>query len=150
MARKGIYYVPTVYVMDMAVVAGEQGRIPAENFSKAKEMAGYHSEAVKHAYQQGVKIVIGSDAVFSKRNAIKEFSALNRHINDSWYVLRAGTLTAAQMIDQAGSLGSLAPGKYADIIATPANPVEDLAALEAVNFVMKGGKVVYRDLETLY
>tara|TARA_R110002110_G_scaffold205066_1_gene416773 strand:+ start:179889 stop:181181 length:1293 start_codon:yes stop_codon:yes gene_type:complete len=143
MAKKGIYYVPTVYVMDAAVVAGEQGRIPPENYAKAKEMAGFHTEAVKHAYQQGVKIVIGSDAVFSKRNAIKEFGALNKHIQNPWYVLRAGTLVAAEMVDESDNLGSITVGKRADIIALPGNPVDDFAELEKVNFVMKDGKVVH-------
>jgi len=55
-------------------------------------------------------------------------------------VLRAATVTAAELIN-AGDRGRLAPGQFADIIAVPGNPLEDITVTQNVSFVMKGGKV---------
>jgi imidazolonepropionase-like amidohydrolase len=58
--------------------------------------------------------------------------------------IRAATSGAADLIDRAGNVGTLEAGKYADLIAVTANPLDHVEALEHVSFVMKGGKV-YKD-----
>jgi imidazolonepropionase-like amidohydrolase len=58
--------------------------------------------------------------------------------------IRAATSSAAQLIDRAKDVGTLEAGKYADLIAVPANPLDNVTVLEKVTFVMKGG-TVYRD-----
>ncbi len=59
--------------------------------------------------------------------------------------LRAGTMVAAEMLGQDSQIGSLKAGKLADIVAMPGNPVEDITAVERVDFVMKGGDIVRWD-----
>jgi imidazolonepropionase-like amidohydrolase len=58
--------------------------------------------------------------------------------------IRAATSSAADLIDRAGSVGTLEAGKYADLIAVTSNPLEKVEVLEHVSFVMKGG-TVYKD-----
>ncbi|MHC5541738.1 amidohydrolase family protein, partial [Singulisphaera rosea] len=59
-------------------------------------------------------------------------------------VLRAATADAAELLGLADRIGSIEPGKLADLIAVPGNPLEDVTAIERVTFVMKGGVVVPR------
>jgi imidazolonepropionase-like amidohydrolase len=56
--------------------------------------------------------------------------------------VRAATLSAAELLGIEKETGSIEPGKRADVVATPANPLDDVRALEAVKFVMKDGRVV--------
>jgi imidazolonepropionase-like amidohydrolase len=62
----------------------------------------------------------------------------------SWQALRTTTVTAAEMLGQAGVLGTVAPGARADLVATKDDPLRDITATERVSFVMKGGVVVKR------
>jgi imidazolonepropionase-like amidohydrolase len=57
--------------------------------------------------------------------------------------IQAGTLHGAKLLGWEGQIGALKAGYFADVIATPGNPLEDIGALEKVSFVMKGG-VVFR------
>ncbi len=58
-------------------------------------------------------------------------------------VLKADLLNGAKLLGWSGQVGELKPGYYADVIAVPGNPLENISALTKVSFVMKGG-VVYR------
>ena len=55
--------------------------------------------------------------------------------------IKAATMVAADLLDQEANIGSLEAGKFADIIAVPGDPLQDIAVMEKVNFVMKDGKV---------
>jgi len=60
-------------------------------------------------------------------------------------IIRAATINNAELLGRQEDLGSIEPGKLADIIAVPTDPVNDLTALQRVHFVMKGGHVVRND-----
>ena len=77
-------------------------------------------------------------------DAVEEFRLLAEATGDNWMALRAGTIVAAEMLERDGDLGSIAPGKLADIVAMPGNPVEEISATERVDFVMKGGAIIRR------
>jgi imidazolonepropionase-like amidohydrolase len=62
--------------------------------------------------------------------------------------LRTATVNAARMLDAEQDLGTIAPGKYADMIALDRDPTEDIHALRTISWVMKGGEVVRDDAET--
>ena len=55
--------------------------------------------------------------------------------------IQSATSRAAEMLGMAGEIGVIAPGAYADLVAVPGDPLEDVKALEKVVFVMKDGKV---------
>lgn len=145
MAEKGTYYIPTLYVVDWILEQGQSGGISADNLRKAEMVSLKHADSVKLAYDAGVKMAVGSDPIFPLDEAIREFNAMAKRISDNWYVLRAGTINAAEMLGLQEDIGSLAKGKQADIVATPQNPIDDMSHIESVSFVMKGGEIMRRE-----
>ena len=79
----------------------------------------------------------------SKKDALVK--AMTEHGMAPIEAIRAATVTAAEVLGAKESLGSLTPGKYADVIGVADDPLKDIAALERVQFVMKGGKIVRND-----
>ncbi|NIB44969.1 amidohydrolase family protein [Pseudomaricurvus alkylphenolicus] len=142
MAKKGTYYVPTLYVLDWILEMGQKGGITANNLEKAKMVAKKHADSVAMAYKYGVKMALGSDPIFPMDQAIREFDAMAKRIPDNWYVLQMGTINSAEMLGLKDTIGSLEVGKQADIVATAKNPIDEMKNIESVSFVMKGGKVV--------
>ena len=143
MAKQGTIYVPTVehnryyvahraeYGYDSAVVAGLNQYVD-RNFA-----------TLKRAVKANVKVAMGSDAVFTG------FGENTREL--AWFVkagmspaqaLRTATTTGAEMLGMEKSLGALAPGYYADIVAVEGDPLKDInVVIEHVKWVMKAGQV---------
>ncbi len=142
MASRGTFYVPTLYVADWILERGRQGGITANNLEKAMLVNQKHSDSVRLAVKYGVPLALGSDPIFPMEESIREFNAMARRIDDKWLVLQAGTINSAKMLGLDDQIGSLSPGKQADIVAMPNSPLEDMRNIEQVNFVMKGGVVV--------
>ena len=142
MAKKGTYYVPTTYVLDWILDMGATGGISPDNLAKAQMVAKQHGHSIAMAYKYKVPMVIGSDCIFPMKQAIREFTSMAKRIDDNWYVLRAGTIHPAGMLGLENEIGSLEVGKQADIVATAANPIDDMANIQSVNFVMKGGELI--------
>jgi imidazolonepropionase-like amidohydrolase len=63
--------------------------------------------------------------------------------------IQAGTLSGATLLGRDADVGSLGPGKYADVVAVKGDPLQDIAVLQHVDFVMKGGKVFKQDGQVL-
>jgi len=140
MAQKGIYYVPTLFV----------GEYVAEGRAKAgapvwMDMVKIHGDTFKRALNAGVKIGFGTDAGGFDWNIdpAKEFGLMVKYGMTPAQAIRSATMTAAELLGMQEQIGSIEPGKMADIVAVPGDPLKDVSALEKVNFVMKGG-VVYR------
>jgi Imidazolonepropionase and related amidohydrolases len=94
------------------------------------------------AYKAGVKIAFGTDAaVYPHGMNAKEFVYMVEAGMPTMFVIQAATTHAAQLLKHEKELGSVAPGKFADVIAVPGNPLDDITLLQKVNFVMKAGKV---------
>jgi imidazolonepropionase-like amidohydrolase len=101
--------------------------------------------SIKAAYEAGVKIAVGTDApaIPHGKNA-DELVTLVEWGMPPAAVLRAATVVAADLINKR-DLGRIAEGYLADIIAVPDDPLVDITVTQAVNFVMKGGKVYRHD-----
>ena len=102
-------------------------------------------ETFKRAFKGGVKIALGTDAGgfdWDKINQAEEFKRYVALGMSNWDALRSGTIVAAELLDQAGTLGVIAPGARADLVAMRDDPVTDITATERVAFVMKDGTVV--------
>ncbi|MDV3455359.1 amidohydrolase family protein [Sphingomonas sp. HF-S4] len=109
--------------------------------TRAKVLAmGTGSVKLTNAYKAGVKIALGSDTGAGE-NA-KEAALMVKAGMAPIDVLMAATANGADLIGSA-EIGKIAPGRYADIVAMPGDPLADMAALEAIDFVMKSG-VVYK------
>jgi imidazolonepropionase-like amidohydrolase len=97
------------------------------------------------AVTAGVKIAFGTDAgVYPHGDNAKQFHYMVKFGMTPAGAIHAATSSAADLIDRSHDVGTLEVGKYADLIAVSANPLERVEVLEHVSFVMKGGKV-YKD-----
>jgi imidazolonepropionase-like amidohydrolase len=94
------------------------------------------------AVPRGVRIAFGTDAGVSKhgRNA-DEFELMVKHGMTPEAALEAATVNAADLLGLADEIGTIEPGKAADIIAVPGDPLADVTVLKRVGFVMKGGEI---------
>jgi imidazolonepropionase-like amidohydrolase len=139
MVTRGIYYVPTIFVG--AYVA--QGRAAAGAPVWVK-MLSIHEETFRRALKAGVKIAFGTDAggFAWTENPAKEFAYMVKWGMTPEQAIRSATVTASALLGWSDQVGTLEIGKFADIVATPGDPLADITALEKVDFVMKGGRIV--------
>jgi len=139
MVERGVFLCPTLTVSDF--VAGPRS---ATNpiWSALRDAA---HESFRKAYKAGVKIVVGTDAGGFDWDKINNAEELRRYTAlgmSAWDALRAATIVAAELLGQSGTLGTIAPGARADIIALRDDPMIDITAVERVSFVLKDGVVV--------
>lgn len=141
MASRGIYYVPTIYVGEYVA----QGRA-AEGAPVWVKMIQIHEDTFRRAMKAGVKIAFGTDAggFDWKVNPAKEFSSMVKFGMTPAQAIRSATVTAAELLGVKDSLGTVEPGKLADVVAVPGDPLNDVTVMEKVDFVMKGGAVMRR------
>ena len=139
----GTYVVPTLYTLDFITQEGPAWGVPEYSISKAKSMAEKQRAHLKKAYHEGVKFAYGTDAaVFPHGRNAKDFKILVEELAvPPMDAIRMATLQSAELIGIADDVGTLAAGKWADIIGVVGNPLEDITLLEDVRFVMKGGEV---------
>ena len=141
MAARGIYYVPTIFVGEYVA----QGRA-AEGAPVWVKMIQIHEDTFRRAMKAGVKIAFGTDAggFDWKVNPAKEFASMVKFGMTPAQAIRSATSTAAELLGMKDSLGTVEVGKFADIVAVPRDPLSDVAVMEKVDFVMKGGVVCRR------
>jgi imidazolonepropionase-like amidohydrolase len=141
MREHGTYLVPT-----LATRSGlAESKFPPRVKQKADLAVKAQDGMVRRALQMGVKIALGTDAaVYPHGNNALEFVLMAADGMQPAQSLRAGTSSAAELLGLADKIGTLEPGKLADIVAVPGNPLQDIRAMQSVLFVMKEG-VVYRN-----
>jgi imidazolonepropionase-like amidohydrolase len=138
MAGRGMFYVPTIFVGEYVA----KGRA-AEGAPVWVKMIQIHEDTFRRAIKAGVKIAFGTDAggFDWKVNPAKEFSSMVKFGMTPAQAIRSATVTAAELLGMKDSLGTVEPGKFADIVAVPGDPLSDVSVMEKVDFVMKGGVV---------
>jgi len=143
MKKMGTWYVPTITAGKyVAKKAEEPGYYPNIIVPKAREIGPMIQNTFEKAYTRGVKIAFGTDAgVFPHGENANEFIYMTEVGMPAMEALRSATLYSAELLGQQELLGSIKPGKYADIIATDGNPLEDIQSVLKVDFVMKSGVV---------
>ena len=108
-----------------------------------KEFREARMKVLGEAHKRGVKIGIGSDNVgFPGSFAANEFHEFVKFGMTPIEAIIAGTKVNAELLKMDDSIGTIEAGKYADIIATKMNPLEDITELQRVQFVMKGGEII--------
>jgi imidazolonepropionase-like amidohydrolase len=145
MKQTGAYYVPTLSTVNgyLERIAANPNAYSPEVRSKIDWRIGITGKALAKAYPAGVKIAFGTDAGVSKhgRNA-DEFELMVKHGMPPAQAIKAATVNAADLLGLAAEIGTIEPGKRADIIAVTGDPLSDVRVLKQVGFVMKDGKVV--------
>ncbi len=142
-AESGAYYVPTLSTINGYI---ERLRENPNAYSPAVKRKiewriGITGKALELAHKAGVKIAFGTDAGVSLhgRNA-DEFELMVKFGMSPKQALMAATINAADLLDLKDEIGSLEPGKSADLIALPGDPFVDLAVLKRVRAVIRAGK----------
>lgn len=139
MTAKNIPAVPTFAIMEYfaahAATPAVAARLQAEIEIKKTEF--------QRQIAAGLPFAVGSDVgPFPHGTQAREFTLMNRYGMKPLAVLQADLLTGARLMGMADSIGQLKPGFYADIVALPGNPLEDISIVERVRFVMKGGEII--------
>ncbi len=143
MKKKGTYYVPTIiagkFVAEKAEIDGYFSELVRP---KARAIGPMIQETFAKAYQSGVRIAFGTDTgVSAHGDNWKEFVYMVEAGMPAMEAIQSATIIAADLVDSADFLGSLEAGKLADIIAVKGNPLEDIAHMGEVHFVMKNGEI---------
>ncbi len=153
MAKAGTWLVPTIVVSQPATAPFfEKIGSPQWYLDRRTSVGKVHWKALQMAIEEGVNIGLGTDQLPSEPNDGTTATAREAQ----YYVeagmtplqaLRSATIETARMLGAENEIGSLEVGKYADIVAVPGNPTEDIKQLRNIQFVMKGGQVYRDDLQ---
>jgi imidazolonepropionase-like amidohydrolase len=141
--RSGAWYVPTVIAGVTAANYARMGNFLSEaQKAKALKVGPQIQDALRRAHQGGVKIAFGTDSGVSPhgQNA-REFSLMVGAGMTPTEALRAATVSAAELLGMQASIGTIEPGKFADIVAVAEDPTRNVKTLEAMQFVMRSGQV---------
>jgi len=146
MKEKGIFCVPTLYVLDFLQIPDNPMQLDPSIVAKAARMASYQRERFARLHAEGVPVAYGTDiGVFPHGENWRDFPLMVECGMTPLQAIRSATLNSARMNGIEETVGTLEVGMRADIIAVAGNPVEDVAALSKVRFVMKDGAVYRTD-----
>ncbi len=145
MKQKGTWYVPTIaagrFVADKAKI---DGYFPDVVRPKAARIGALIQDTAGKAYKAGVKIAFGTDSGVSPHGEnAREFMLMVEAGIPASYALQSATVLAAEVLG-VDDQGVIEPGKRADLIAMPGDPLKDIGVVMNVDFVMKDG-VIYRN-----
>jgi imidazolonepropionase-like amidohydrolase len=143
MKKNGTYLVPTLYLEDWFSENAEKICTPAELIAKAREVFPAARKNVARAFAAGVKVGFGTDAaVYPHGLNAHEFAVMVKLGLTPLQAIQAATINDADLLGWSDKVGTIEPGKWADIVAVDGDPLADVTTLERVKFVMKGGEVV--------
>jgi imidazolonepropionase-like amidohydrolase len=141
--KNGTYLVPTLYLMDWHRENAAKNNLPDYIRKKMEMVSAQGQSNVKKAFQAGVKIGFGTDAaVYPHGLNAHEFAVYVRLGMTPLQAIQTATINDADLLGWSDKVGTIEPGKWADLIAVDDDPLQDITTLQRVKFVMKGGDVV--------
>ena len=141
--KNGTYIVPTLYLMDWNRENLSKRNAPEYMVHKMQTVSAVGQDNLKKAFAAGLKVAFGTDAaVYPHGLNAHEFAVYVRLGMTPLQAIQTATLNASDLLGWANKIGTLEPGKFADIIAVDGDPLKDVTTLQEVKFVMKGGEVV--------
>jgi imidazolonepropionase-like amidohydrolase len=140
--QKGTYLDMDIYDEECIQEAGRKGNIPKDFLEHDRQLGELHRQNFRKAVNQGVKMSFGTDAgVCPYDRSVRQFAFMVRYGMTPMQAIQSATSSAADLLGHADMIGSIKPGKFADIVAVNGDPLQDISLLEHVQFVMKDGKV---------
>ena len=140
MHEKGIPAVPTFVVIEYFA---NHAATPQAG-ERERQILEFHAQEFKKQLAAGVPMAVGSDVgPFPHGTQAREFELMVQYGMTPVAALQADFLNGAKLLGWENEIGKLKPGYYADVVAVPGDPTQDISGLTRVSFVMKGG-VVYR------
>lgn len=143
--EQGTYLSMDIYVSDFILSEGEKAGILEESLAKERKVGRVQRERFQAAVKAGANIAYGTDAgVYTHGLNGRQFKKMVKWGMSPMQAIQASTIGNATLFGTQELTGSIEAGKYADIIAVPFNPLNDVTELEHVDFVMKDG-VIYKN-----
>lgn len=142
--ERGAYLVMDIYNDDYIMAEYKRLGYPQKILDKEASVGRLQRESFRRAVQAGVKLAFGTDAgVYPHGWNGKQFAKMVEWGMTPMQAIQSATTSAADLLGWSDRVGSLQPGRYADLVAVDGDPLRDISELERVKFVMKGG-VVYK------
>jgi imidazolonepropionase-like amidohydrolase len=140
--ERGTYLDMDIYDEECIQEDGKNGGAPADFLEHDRRLGEAQRKRFTKAVRAGVKMSFGTDAGVCPYDAApRQFTFMVKYGMTPMQAIQAATHNAADLLGKSELLGSLQPGKYADIIAVSGDPLADIRVLEHVSFVMKEGKI---------
>lgn len=140
--ERGTYLDMDIYDEECIQEAGRQNREPADFLEHDRDLGEIQRRNFTKALHAGVKLSFGTDAGVCPHGInARQFAFMVKYGMTPLQAIQSATVSAADLLGKSDLLGSIQPGKYADIIAVSGNPLEDVRVLENVKFVMKEGRI---------
>ena len=147
MAEHGTWLVADIYDGDWIAEIGRRDGWKADVLRKNDETTLAQRAMFETCVNAGVRIAFGTDSgIYPHGTNARQLAYHVRHGQTALEAIRAATLKAAELMGWSDRVGRIEPGLYADLVAVPGDPTDDVRLLESVPFVMKGGDVVRDDL----
>jgi imidazolonepropionase-like amidohydrolase len=138
----GTYLDMDIYDEECIQGEGKKNATPADFLEHDRGLGELHRQNFTKALRAGVKLSFGTDAGVCPHGInARQFAFMVKYGMTPLQAIQSATVSAADLLGKSDLLGSIQPGKYADIIAVSGNPLEDVRLLENVKFVMKEGKI---------
>jgi len=140
--ERGAWLSMDIYNTDYTQAEGKNNGVLEDNLRKDREIADIQREGFRRAHAAGAKMVYGTDAgIYPHGMNAGQFKVMVRYGMTPVEAIRSATINAAEALDRK-DVGVIEAGRWADLVAVPGDPTQNVALLESVPFVMKGGDVV--------
>lgn len=141
--QHGTWFSMDIYDDDYILAEGEKNGIFKESLDKERVIGLKQRQTFQAAVKAGVKMVFGTDAgVYPNGFNARQFVTMVKWGMTPMQAIQAASANAAEALGRPADVGAIAVGRYGDLIAVAGNPLDDVAKLQSVAFVMKGGVVV--------
>jgi imidazolonepropionase-like amidohydrolase len=140
--KRGTYFDMDIYDEECIQEGGRNGTVPKDFLEHDAELGQLQRDNFRKSLKAGVKMAFGTDAgVCPYGTSAKQFAFMVKYGMTPMQAIQAATTNAADLLGHSKEVGSIKPGKYADVIAVSGDPLRDISVLEHVDFVMKDGAV---------
>lgn len=140
--QHGTYLDMDIYDDECIQEAGKKGTMPADFLEHDRALGEKQRVNFRKAVAAGAKMSFGTDlGVCPYGSSPKQFAFMVRYGMTPMQAIQAATSNAADLLGHSSEIGSIKPGKYADLVAVSGDPLKDVSVLENIDFVMKEGEV---------
>ena len=141
--KHGTYFDMDIYNDDYILAEGENNGVFKESLEKERMIGRKQRETFRAATKAGVKMLFGTDAgVYPHGTNARQFVTMVTWGMTALQAIQAATVSAGEALGRPGDVGTIAVGRYGDIIAVAGDPLKDVSVLQSVAVVIKGGQVV--------
>jgi imidazolonepropionase-like amidohydrolase len=143
--QHGTWFSMDIYNDDYTLAEGEKNGIFKESLEKERAIGLAQRQTFQAAVKAGVKMIFGTDGgVYPNGLNARQFATMVKWGMTPLQAIQAATVNAAEALGRTADVGTIAVGRYGDLIAVVGDPLEDVTRLQSVSFVMKGGEVIIR------